>query len=186
MPETNKEQDSKVTDAQSENIRSGAVGTDLSKARPDSDRSDVGAVNGVQPPTKPRNSCRTDRGKLHRTRHGILARESLDALVQAGEDRRTFRRLERQYRAALRPIGPLGNLFFDRFWSSYLKLVLIGRLETQLVAGKSEAESKSVSLALVPGRLPTLVSQHPDGQPAEAIPLNEELPPDLLRGWIRT
>ena len=108
---------------------------------------------------EPRKVCRTDSGKLHRVRHGILSREALDALVQVGEDRRTLRRLERQYRAALQPIGPFGNLFFDRFWSSYLKLILVGRLETQLFAGKSVGKSKSVSLALVPGHQPTLVSQ---------------------------
>jgi hypothetical protein len=101
-----------------------------------------------------------------------------------GDDRKTFRRLERQYRAALRPTAPFGNLFFDRFWSSYLKLILVGRLETQLFAGKSVDKSKSASLALIPGRQPTLVSQHPGGQPVEAIPLNEELPPDLLRGLV--
>ena len=132
----------------------------------------------------PRKVCRTDSGKLHRVRHGILSREALDALVQLGENRKTFRRLERQYRAALRPIGPFGNLFFDRFWSAYLKLVLGGLLETKLFSGKSVSKSKSASLALVPGRLPTLVSQHTDGQPVEAIPLNEELPPDLLRQLV--
>ena len=133
---------------------------------------------------KPRKICRTDSGKLHRMRHGILTREALDALVQVGEDPKTFRRLQRQYREALRPIGPFGNLFFDRFWSSYLRLMLVGRLQTQLFAGKSAIKSKSASLALVPGRLPTLISQFPDGQPVEVIPLNQELPPDLLHGLV--
>ena len=117
-------------------------------------------------------------------RHGILSREALDALVQSGEDRKTFRRLERQYREALQPIGPFGNLFFDRFWSSYLKLILVGRLETQLFTGKSASKSNAATLALVPGHLPTLVSSHPDSHPVETIPLNEELPPDLLRGLV--
>jgi hypothetical protein len=133
---------------------------------------------------KPRKACRTDSGKLHRVRHGILSREALDALVQVGEDRKTFRRLEKEYRVALRPIGPFGNLFFDRFWASYLKLILVGRLETQLFAGKSAGKSESASFTLVPGRHPTLVSQHPEGQPVEAIQLNAELPPDLLRGLV--
>ncbi len=84
----------------------------------------------------------------------------------------------------LQPIGLFGNLFFDRFWSSYLKLILVGRLETRLFAGKPVGSSNSASLALVPGNLPTLVSQHPDDQPIEAIPLSEELPPDLLRGLV--
>ena len=128
-----------------------------------------------------RKACRTDSGKLHRVRHGIRSREALDALVLLGEDRRTFRRLERQYRAALRPIGPFGSLFFDQFWSSYLKLILSSRLQTQFFMSKSVGKSKSDSLALVPGRQPTLVSQHADGQPVDAIPLIEELPPDLFR-----
>ena len=133
---------------------------------------------------EPRKAHRRDSGKLHRMRHGILSREALDALVQVGEDRRTLRRLERQYRSALRPTGPFGDLFFDRFWSSYLKLILVGRLETQLFAGKSADKSESVSLALTPGHLPTLVSQNPDSQPAEAILSNEELPPDLLHRLV--
>ena len=131
-----------------------------------------------------RKVCRTDSGKLHRVRHGILAREALDALVQVGEDRKTLRRLERQYRAALRPIGPFGNLFFDRFWASYLRLLLIGRLETRLIARNSLGKSKSESLALVPGQQPTLVRQDPDGQPSGATPMMHELPPDLLRDLV--
>lgn len=164
--------------------RPDVVGTDLSNTPPDSNRSDVIAVNVVQARTKPRKSIRTDSGKLHRVRHGILSREVLDALVQVGEDRRTFRRLERQYRTALQPMGPFGNMFFDRFWSSYLRLILISRLETQLFAGKSDAESKSVSLALMPGYQPTLVRQDPERQPSEATPLMKELAPDLLRGLV--
>jgi hypothetical protein len=131
-----------------------------------------------------RKACRTDSGKLHRVRHGILSREALDALVGIGVDRRTLRRLERQYRTALRPTGPFGNLFFDRFWSSYLKLILVGRLETQLFAGKSVSKTKPELLALVPGHQPTLVRQDPDGQPVEAIQLSEELSPDLLRELV--
>jgi len=34
------------------------------------------------------NSCRTDSGKLHRVRHGILSREVLVGLVRLGEDLR--------------------------------------------------------------------------------------------------
>jgi hypothetical protein len=155
-------------------------------ASPGSRSHDVIDANAEQDIRKmePRKVRRTDSGKLHRVKHGVLSREALDALVQVGEDRKTFRRLEREYRAALRPPGPFGDLFFDRFWSSYLKLILVGRLETQLFAGKSVGKSKPDSLVLVPGHQPTLVSQHPDVQPVEAIPLNEELPPDLLRGLV--
>ena len=166
--------------------RDGVPESHSSETSPLSRPLDLVSANAEQEVRKmePRKVRRTDSGKLHRVKHGILSREALDALVRVGEDRRTLRRLERQYRAALRPIGPFGDLFFDRFWSSYLKLILVGRLETQLFAGKAVDKIKSASLALVPGPLPTLVSQHPEGQPVEVIPLNEELPPDLLRGLV--
>ena len=76
MPETNQPQDPKVTEGQFEKIRGGATGNDLSEAPPDSKRSDVIAVNGVQTRTKSRKSCRRDSGKLHRVRHGILSQRS--------------------------------------------------------------------------------------------------------------
>ena len=133
---------------------------------------------------EPRKVCRKDSGKLHRAKHGILSREALDALVQAGEDKKTLRRLERQYRAALRPIGPFGSLFFDRFWASYLRLLLTGRLETRLMAGNSGGKSKAESLALVPGHQPTLVRQDPEGQPSGATPMMQELPADLLHDLV--
>jgi hypothetical protein len=162
-------------------ISADVVRTDLSKAPTAPNQSDPIVVKEVQPPTKPRKSRRSDSGKTHRVRHGILSCEILDALVQLGEDRRTFRRLERQYRTALQPTGPIGNIIFDRFWSSYLRLILIGRLETQQFVRKSLGERKSISLALVPGHQPTLVCQDPIDQPSESIPLAEELPSDLFR-----
>jgi hypothetical protein len=131
-----------------------------------------------------RKVCRTDSGKLHRVKHGILSREALDVLVKAGEDLRTLRRLERQYRAALRPIGPFGNLFFDQFWSSYLRLLLSGRLQTRLIASNSAGKSNPESLALVPGHQPTLVRQDPDSQQSGATSIVQELPPDLLRDLV--
>jgi hypothetical protein len=137
---------------------------------------------------KARKSRRTDSGKLHRVQHGILSREALAALVQLGEDLKSLRRLERQYRAALRPPGPIGNLIFDRFWSSYLRLLLISRLETRLTAGKSAGQStgsrKLDSWALAPGPQPTLVCEDLSGQPSELIPLTEDLPPDLLHNLV--
>jgi hypothetical protein len=139
---------------------------------------------GVVPTGQPRKSPRADSGKLHRIRHGILSREALSALVQMGEDPRTLRRLERQYRAVLRPAGPFGNLFFDRFWACYLRLMLVGCLESRLFGGKSVSKSKPASLALVPGPQPTLVCQDPNGQPSEATPLLEELPSELFRDLV--
>jgi hypothetical protein len=135
----------------------------------------------VHPTDRSRKSSRADCGKLHRTRHGIMSREALKVLLQMGEDRRTLRRLENQYRAALRPTGPLGNLLFDRFWSSYLRLLLIGRLETGLTKGKSTDKRELTASALVPGPQPTFVRQDSSGQRSETTPLMEELRPDLLR-----
>ena len=157
-----------------------------SEASPGSHPQDVisASAEKILRKREPRRACRTDLGKLHRMRHGILSREALDALVQAGEDRKTFRRLERQYRAALRPVVPFGNLFFDRFWASYLRLLLIGRLETRLIEGNSTGKNKPESLALVPGHQPTLVRQDPDGQPSGATPMMQELPADLLRDLV--
>ena len=173
------------------NITGSQLNEDSSSPEPHSPEASSGSMDVISANTEqecgkrePRKVRRTDSGTVHRVRHGIQGREALNALVQQGEDRKTFRRLERQYRVALRPIGPFGDLFFDRFWSSYLKLILVGRLETKLFAGKSVSKSKSASLALVPGPQPTLLIQHTDGQPVEAISLSEELPPDLLRGLV--
>ena len=79
------------------------------------------AVNGARKFRKVTSTRRTDSGKLHRVRHGMLSRDALSALVRIGEDARTLRRLERQYRAVLWSPGPLFSFFFDLFWSSYLR-----------------------------------------------------------------
>ena len=130
------------------------------------------------------NSCRADSGTVHRVRHGILSREVLVGLVRLGEDPKTLRKLERRYRDALRPAGPFGDLFFDLFWSSYLRLMLSGRLQTALMGGKSAGKRNLTASALVPGPQPTLVCQNPDGPPSDGISLMEELPPDLLRDLV--
>jgi hypothetical protein len=139
----------------------------------------------VYPTDRSRKSSRADCGKLHRTRHGILSREALGALIKMGEDRKTLRRLERHFRAELRPAGPLGSLFFDRFWSSYLRLILIGLLETRLIGDQSLGRrSGTLSLALVPGSQPILVSQDSNGPTSETASFGEQLPPDLLRELV--
>jgi hypothetical protein len=127
--------------------------------------------------------CRADSGKLHRVGHSMLSREVLAGLVQAGEDPKTLRRLERQYRAALRPAGVFGNLIFDIFWSSYLKLVLGGRLQAALMGAKKVGRNTTAS-ALVPGPQPTLVCQDSGGLPSQGVPLLDDLPPDLLRDLV--
>jgi hypothetical protein len=139
----------------------------------------------VVPTDRSRKSCRADSGKLHRIRHGILSREVLNVLVQMGEDRRTLRRLEKQFRVALRPTGTMGNLFFDRFWSSYLRLMLICAMEARFIQGHLSNKTTPTSLvALVPGPQPALVSQDSEGQQSEAAQYGEDLPPDLFRELV--
>ena len=124
---------------------------------------------------------RKDSGQPHRVQHGVLSREVLAALTRLGENPKTYRRLERQFRAALRPSGPWGNLFFDRFWACYLRLMLIARLETQLLSSKPAGKSASTPrLSLVPGKQPTLLLTDDDGQLSKGEPQLAELPRDLL------
>jgi hypothetical protein len=133
---------------------------------------------------KRRRKRRTDSYQLHRVHHGILSREVLAALAHLGEEPKTYRRLERQFRAALHPSPPWGDLFFDRLWSSFLRLMLIGRMETRLLSArpKSSETSSSVSV-LLPGPKPTLVlSSDLSGSSAEVT--LEELPTDLLRQLV--
>jgi len=133
---------------------------------------------------EPRKVRRKDSGKPHRVRHGILSREVLNALIQSGEDQKTLRRLERQFRAALQANGPFGDLFFDRFWAAYLRLLLISHFETRLIIGDSASKSKPKLMALTPGPRPTLVQQDPDDQQPQDNFLLQELPQDLLRSLV--
>jgi len=146
--------------------------------------SPVGLIpgNGSKPPAGQGESARRkDSGQPHRVHHGVLSREVLAALARLGENPKTYRRLERQFRAALRPSAPWGNLFFDRFWASYLRLMLIGRLEIQLLGSKPAGnEASAPSLSLMPGKQPTLVLTEGHGQLSKAEPPFTELPPNLL------
>jgi hypothetical protein len=97
-----------------------------------------------------------------------------------GENAKTLRRLEHRYRDVLRSHSPLYDLLFDRFWVSYLRLLLSARLEARLIGGKPAGKSESLSVSLVPGNQPTLVYQGS----SEASLSSEELPADLLQGLV--
>ena len=86
---------------------------------------------------------RKDSGGIHARRQGILARNILSALGAMGENLRSLRRIEREFRRTLRPRAPLGDLFFDRFWSSYLRLTLASRLEANLFTDTKKKEYQS-------------------------------------------
>jgi hypothetical protein len=120
------------------------------EASKDSTPSDVPTSN------KPRK--RADRGRLHAIGHGVLARYPLEALQKLGEDVRKFRRLERTFRNALKPNGEIALLFFDRFWSSYLRCTLAARMEAGLVAPQLISRDPNPVLPQVSEReVPTLL-----------------------------
>lgn len=128
-------------------------------------------------------ACRKDSGQTHRVQHGVLSREVLVALTRLGENPKTYRRLERHFRAALRPPAPWGDFFFDRFWACYLRLMLIARLEGNLLNSKPQPQDnriRSLPLSLMPGKQPTLVLPDSDDKQSEAPPLLAELPAELL------
>lgn len=86
--------------------------------------------------TTPRISSarRKDEARLHVTRHAILSRFPLEALAALGENTRQLRKLEKKFRAELKPSGVVGELLFDRMWSSYLRCLLVARAEAVALA----------------------------------------------------
>jgi hypothetical protein len=86
--------------------------------------------------TTPRISSarRKDKARLHVTRHAILSRFPLEALAALGENTRQLRRLEKKFRTELKPSCAVGELLFDRMWSSYLRCLLVARAETMALA----------------------------------------------------
>jgi hypothetical protein len=89
---------------------------------------------------------RKDRGKLHATRNSVLSRGLLEALRHHGQNIRQLREMERALRATLRPTGPLGELFFDRFWNSILRLILASLLEEKGLTQKSAQSPRKLGL----------------------------------------
>src|ERR1700686_1856811 len=66
--------------------------------------------------------------------------------------------MESELRATLKPQGALGRLFFDRFWASILRLILVARLEEGGLAPQgTTAKNSSSAPSLREGDLPILV-----------------------------
>ncbi len=109
---------------------------------------------------------RTDAGRLHATRHAVLSRYPLQALRHLGEDPKSLRRLERRFRAELKPQGVIAEVLFDRFWSSYLRCLLAARTECSTFLRQHHEDSKgNRTCRLLEGPLPTFVvddSVHPE------------------------
>ena len=66
-----------------------------------------GAEISSDPLRKPPSRERKDKTRLHCTRHGILSRPLLEALVRRGENLRQLRRMECAFRRDLQPEGAL-------------------------------------------------------------------------------
>lgn len=119
-----------------------------------------GVINNSEsnagPPGEPR-PARGDRGKIHRRRNGFLTKHPLEALARRGENMREIGRQERALRSVLQPSGPLGKILFDRMWSSYLRCLLIDRVEAELLGTDQQGATTSELPKLLVDKMPTLV-----------------------------
>jgi hypothetical protein len=107
---------------------------------------------------------RTDKNRLHTARHGVLSRYPLEALAHLGENVRSLKRIERKFRAELKPSGILADVLFDRFFSSYLRCVLAARAEATAFAPIDQPAGESRLITSLKEReLPTLVVQDFNG-----------------------
>lgn len=88
---------------------------------------------------------RKDAGRLHAVRHGALSRCPLEALRHLGDNLKALRRMERRFRAELKPRGAVAEIVFDRFWSSYLRCLLAARTEAGLFLRRDEDRGKEVT-----------------------------------------
>ena len=122
---------------------------------------------------------RRDKGRLHAVRHGVLARHPLEALRHLGEDCKVLRRLERRFRAELKPRGVIADLLFDRFWCAYLRCLMAARVEASaFLARNPDAGTAAVRApALIQADRPTLVV--PDEQQVKTA--CQILAPDVLQ-----
>jgi len=124
---------------------------------------------------------RKDAGRFHMVRHAALSRHPLEALCRLGENKKTLRRLESKFRAALRPRGEIAELMFDRFWSSHLRCLLAARSEALVLGPKSVPSSPSnPTPVLREAEKPTLVLA--DGSDGDTI--TDQIPVDLFRRLV--
>jgi hypothetical protein len=121
-------------------------------------RTDV--VETSEAPESPKREAgeRKDQGRRHAVRGSVLSRSLIQTLERLGENVRALRKIESELRATLKPRGALGRLFFDRFWASILRLVLVARLEEGgLTSGGTIAKNLASVPSLREGDLPILV-----------------------------
>jgi len=132
--------------------------------------------------TGKRKGARTDQGRLHAVRDSALSRRLLETLCRCGENRRSLRRMEAELRAELKPIGPLGNLLFGRFWSCVLRLILASHLEgIGLITNAVPSKSGVTIPYLHEGSVPTLMTHSEDNGVSGDPKKSEAIDQDLFR-----
>jgi hypothetical protein len=100
---------------------------------------------------------RSDKNNTHYSKHGLLSRDVERALVRFGEPIRNIRRWETKFRSVLRPRGEVADLLFDKWWSCYLRQLLIAKLEANAFAPDNSHRVSSNLPALEERTQPTLV-----------------------------
>jgi hypothetical protein len=122
--------------------------------QPDSSRTDV-----VEKP-EAITVTRKDKHRLHSMRHAVLSRYPLEALVRLGENIRSLRQIERKFRAELKPSGIVAEALFDRFFSCYLRCLLVAKAEATAFAPIDQpAGGARLIKSLKEREVPTLVIQ---------------------------
>jgi hypothetical protein len=101
--------------------------------------------------------ARSDKGQTHYSRHGLLSRDVESALVRSGEPIKNLRRWERKFRSVLRPGGEVADHLFDKWWSCYLRQLLIAKLEANTLGPDSSHRVSSNLPVLEERTQPTLV-----------------------------
>jgi hypothetical protein len=101
---------------------------------------------------------RRDAGSTHVTRHGLLSKDIVRALVRRGENLRSVRRHEKKFRDFFKVRGPLMELFFDRWWSYILRLQLSGKLEARVLTSDHPNRPTPILPELQEGDTPCLVT----------------------------
>jgi hypothetical protein len=141
----------------------GAVGQHdtVTAAHPGTGSASDGASKSDSPqPLTRATLARKDKGELHVRHHGVLSRNPMQALIRLGENPRELLKIEKMLRAELKPTGMLGKNLFDRAWSSFLRCLLIARMEARLFMPVSQNDADQMP-ELKEMEVPTLVWPEP-------------------------
>jgi hypothetical protein len=110
---------------------------------------------------------RKDLGGLHAPRNSVLSRGLL-FLRRGGQSIRPLRAREGALRKAIRPEGPLGEIFFDQFWAATLRLRVGSRLEEKILTHQTPAtRTKSLLPELYRQLAPMLITDRGEDNSAE-------------------